>query len=134
MPLWHSTGACIKPWSAASCCRVTIARRAAWPWRPPRWPWPAGWGLTCVWPPCRARLKWKTRRRSPFASCWARLLFEVAPENADAFEAALAGLPVAAIGEVRNDDRIQIIGLAGLPVVETTVAAATHAWRGHLTS
>ena len=63
-----------------------------------------------------------------------RLLFEVAPEHADAFETALAGLPVAAIGEVRDDDRIQIIGLAGMPVVETIVAAVTHAWRGHLTS
>ena len=69
-----------------------------------------------------------------FCESLGRLLVEVAPENAIAFEAALAGLPMAAIGKVRDDDRIQIIGLAGLPVVETTVAAATHAWRGHLTS
>ena len=69
-----------------------------------------------------------------FCESLGRLLFEVAPENADAFETALAGLPVAAIGEVRDDNRIQIIGLTGLPVVETTVAAVTHAWRGHLTS
>ena len=69
-----------------------------------------------------------------FCESLGRLLFEVAPEHADAFETALAGLPVAAIGEVRDDDRIQIIGLAGMPVVETIVAAVTHAWRGHLTS
>ena len=69
-----------------------------------------------------------------FCESLGRLLVEVAPENAIAFEAALADLPMAAVGEVRDDDRIQIIGLAGMPVVETTVAAVTHAWRGHLTS
>ena len=69
-----------------------------------------------------------------FCESLGRLLVEVAPENAAAFEAALAGLPVAAIGEVRDDDRIRMAGLSGLPVIETTVAAATHAWRGHLTS
>ena len=69
-----------------------------------------------------------------FCESLGRLLVEVAPENTAAFEAILAGLPVAAIGEVRDDDRIQIIGLTGLPVVETTVAAVTHAWRGHLMS
>jgi phosphoribosylformylglycinamidine synthase len=67
-----------------------------------------------------------------FCESLGRLLVEVAPENAMAFEAALAGQPAATIGQVRPDDRIEITGLAGQPLVSTTVAAATHAWRGHL--
>ncbi len=67
-----------------------------------------------------------------FCESLGRLLVEVTLENATAFEAALAGLPAAAIGQVRDDDQIRLAGLASQPVVETTVAAVTQAWRGHL--
>lgn len=69
-----------------------------------------------------------------FCESLGRLLVEVAPENAAAFEATLSGLPLAVIGQVRADDRIEFIGLDGQSAVSIPVAAATRAWRGHLTS
>ena len=67
-----------------------------------------------------------------FCESLARLIVEVSPENAAAFEAVLGAGPAAAIGQVRSDDRIEIAGLAGASVISTTVSAVGHAWRGHL--
>ncbi len=67
-----------------------------------------------------------------FAESLSRLVLEVKPEDAAAFEACLGDLPWVCAGRVRDDDVIALRGLGGAPVVETTVAAAEHAWRGHV--
>jgi phosphoribosylformylglycinamidine synthase subunit PurSL len=67
-----------------------------------------------------------------FAESLGRLLLEVTPADAAPFEAALAGFPVARVGQVRNDDHLVILGLDGAPAIEVTLADCDHAWRGHL--
>ncbi|MCS7221019.1 MAG: phosphoribosylformylglycinamidine synthase subunit PurL [Anaerolineae bacterium] len=67
-----------------------------------------------------------------FSESLGRLVVEVAPEHARAFEAYLAGFPLAQLGRVRNDDRVQIMGLHGQLVVDTDLGALDRAWRGHL--
>ena len=54
---------------------------------------------------------------------------EVAPEQAAAFEEGLAGLPLARVGSVRDDDRLVVAGLDSAPVIQTTVEALHRAWR-----
>ena len=67
-----------------------------------------------------------------FSESSSRFVAEVTQGNAAAFEACLAGLPLARAGEVRDDGVIALWGLGGAVVIETTVEAAELAWRGHL--
>ncbi len=48
-----------------------------------------------------------------FSESNTRFLCEVRPDNTAAFEAALAGIPHAVVGEVVDTDRLEIIGLPG---------------------
>ncbi len=67
-----------------------------------------------------------------FSESLGRLVVEVSPEHANAFETCLAGLPFARVGRVRGDDQVRMIGLGGQPVVDTDLGALDRAWRGHL--
>ena len=64
-----------------------------------------------------------------FSESLGRFLVAVRPDDAPAVERHLAGLPFARIGVVREDDRVLLLGHAGQPLVETTVAALERAWR-----
>lgn len=64
-----------------------------------------------------------------FCESLGRLLVAVRPSASDAFEALMAGHPVARIGRVRSDDRIVITGLDGQPVIDVTLEAVRKAWR-----
>jgi len=67
-----------------------------------------------------------------FSESLSRFVVEVSPDDAEAFEACMGNLPWARAGVVREDDRIALSGSSGDIVMETTVAAAEQAWRGHL--
>ncbi len=67
-----------------------------------------------------------------FSESLGRFIVEVDPEDAPAFEATWADLPIARVGYVRDDDRIEIKGLAGQSVITTDLNSVTKAWRGHL--
>ncbi|PKO20831.1 MAG: phosphoribosylformylglycinamidine synthase [Chloroflexi bacterium HGW-Chloroflexi-1] len=67
-----------------------------------------------------------------FSESLGRLIVSVAPADALAFEAHLAGLPWACAGAVRDDDRLRVSGMDGVPVIETDLSALRHAWQGHL--
>lgn len=66
-----------------------------------------------------------------FGEALGRLLVEVAPEHAAAFEAHMAGLPCAAIGEVTAEPLLRI-AIGGQPTIEAELAALDIAWRGHV--
>ena len=65
-----------------------------------------------------------------FSESASRLLLEVTPENAAAFEKQMAGLPVKRIGRVEEGKTFRVLGLDGKPVVETTVDQLRQAWEG----
>jgi len=65
-----------------------------------------------------------------FSESCARFLVEVAPENADAFEKALAGRPVAQIGQVTDAGALRVRGLAGNIVIERSIQDLLQAWQG----
>ena len=67
-----------------------------------------------------------------FAETLGRLIVEVTPQNAAAFERALAGQPFARIGEVTAKPSVQIVA-GGRTVINATLPAIAHAFRGHLT-
>ncbi len=67
-----------------------------------------------------------------FSESLARFIVEVKPDDAPAFEAMMAGLPVAQVGSVRGDERVVFNDLDGQSVIETNLKALEHAWRGHL--
>ncbi len=67
-----------------------------------------------------------------FSESLGRFVVEVAPGDGPAFEAVMAGVPVAHVGYVREDDRVCFNGLNGQAVIETDLKAVEHAWRGHL--
>ncbi len=67
-----------------------------------------------------------------FSESLGRFLVEVRPEDTDAFETSLAGLPCAHAGEVQANDRCMLLGLSGQPVVDSALSALEHAWRGHI--
>jgi hypothetical protein len=48
-----------------------------------------------------------------FSESNTRFLCEVRPDDVARFEAALAGVPFSAVGEVVNTDRLEIVGLPG---------------------
>ncbi len=67
-----------------------------------------------------------------FGESLGRLLVEVAPEHAAAFEARLAGLPCAAIGAVTAEPCLRVFGADAAPVIAAELAALENAWRGHI--
>jgi phosphoribosylformylglycinamidine synthase len=91
-----------------------------------------GWGLELRLADVRRTADVDDDTTIAFCESLGRLLVEIAPENAAAFEACLNGLPLRAIGRVRADDRIEITGIDGHSAAATNVSAATRAWRGHL--
>jgi phosphoribosylformylglycinamidine synthase len=67
-----------------------------------------------------------------FAESTTRLLAEVSPTDAVAFEAALAGVPFARIGEVTTEQRLVIRGLDGTEIIAATLDELAAAWRSTL--
>ncbi|MBN1814330.1 MAG: phosphoribosylformylglycinamidine synthase subunit PurL [Anaerolineae bacterium] len=65
-----------------------------------------------------------------FSESCARFLVEVAPKNADAFEKALAGRPVAQIGQVTDDGALRTRGLEGNIVIGSSIQDLLRAWQG----
>jgi phosphoribosylformylglycinamidine synthase subunit PurSL len=65
-----------------------------------------------------------------FSETPSRLLAEVRPADAPAFEAALAGLPFGRIGEVNQGAELTIVGCAGDNALEATLAELKAAWQG----
>ncbi|MFO7168317.1 MAG: AIR synthase-related protein, partial [Chloroflexota bacterium] len=65
-----------------------------------------------------------------FAESTSRFLCEVRPEDAPAFEEALAGLPHARVGGVVAEQRLVAYGLDGAEVLRADVARLTEAWQG----
>lgn len=69
-----------------------------------------------------------------FSESLSRFIVEVAPEDAAAFEACFAGLPLlcAQAGLVRGDGRVAITGLDGAAFIDADLTVVEQAWRGHL--
>ncbi len=65
-----------------------------------------------------------------FAESPSRFLVELRPADVPAFEAALAGLPYARIGEVTDATELVIDGAAGGEALRAGVAALKAAWQG----
>ena len=66
-----------------------------------------------------------------FAESPSRFLVEVAPDDVPAFEAALAQVPHARIGEVADDDLVTIVS-RGEPVVQASVHQLKATWQATL--
>ena len=62
-----------------------------------------------------------------FSESNTRFLCEVRPENAAAFEAALAGIPHARIGEVTDNGKLEICGET--PLVQADLKTLKEAWQ-----
>lgn len=67
-----------------------------------------------------------------FAESLGRVLVEVSQDHCRAFEARMAGHPVARIGEVVEGPVLRILGLDGDEVVKLSARQIGAAWRGHL--
>ncbi|GFO53894.1 phosphoribosylformylglycinamidine synthase subunit PurL [Geomonas sp. Red276] len=67
-----------------------------------------------------------------FSESASRLLVTVQPENADAFEQAMAGSVCARIGVVTNDQLLAITGVDGKQVVKSDLAKLKEAWQAPL--
>lgn len=67
-----------------------------------------------------------------FSESNSRFVITIAPENRDACEQLLAGLPYACIGTVRDDNLLQIIGTSGELIVNETLDYFKTAWQGTL--
>ena len=65
-----------------------------------------------------------------FAESGGRFLVEVAPEDAPAFERALAGCPLACLGRVSPERALRVRGLHGQTVLECAVDDLVRAWQG----
>ncbi len=63
-----------------------------------------------------------------FAESNTRFLCEVAPDSASKFEQALAGVPLARLGEVVDQQRLHIAH-KGRVLVDADVPALKHAWQ-----
>lgn len=63
-----------------------------------------------------------------FAESNGRLLCEVAPDDAAAFEAALVGIPYYALGTVREEPVLEV-GLSGAPLLALSVESLVTAWK-----
>jgi phosphoribosylformylglycinamidine (FGAM) synthase-like enzyme len=62
-----------------------------------------------------------------FSESNTRFLCEVAPENAAAFESALAGSPHARVGEVTEEPILEIV--AETPLIEAEIVKLKEAWQ-----
>jgi phosphoribosylformylglycinamidine synthase len=58
-----------------------------------------------------------------------RFIVTIAPENRDAFEAAMAGHPVACVGRITEDDGFILRGVDETERVSTTVAELREVWK-----
>jgi phosphoribosylformylglycinamidine synthase len=65
-----------------------------------------------------------------FAESPTRLLVEVQPADAAAFEALMSSLPHAVVGRVTGDANLSVTGLIGREVLRATVAELKAAWQG----
>ncbi len=72
----------------------------------------------------------RTDEEALFSESLSRFLVEVRPEDAAAFEACLAGHPVARIGAVTADGRLRVIGRDGSERICLPIEALERAWRG----
>lgn len=64
-----------------------------------------------------------------FSESSARFLVEVAPDEAAAFEEALAGRPVARLGRVIGEDLFRVFGLQGTVVIKCATTDLLRAWQ-----
>jgi phosphoribosylformylglycinamidine synthase II len=64
-----------------------------------------------------------------FSESSARFLVEVAPQDAAAFEEALAGWSAAQAGQVTDDGTLRVRGLEGAVVIEAPIEDLLHAWQ-----
>jgi phosphoribosylformylglycinamidine synthase len=68
-----------------------------------------------------------------FSESNGRYVVEVRPEDVRAFEALMAGMPWARVGEVTLAPELSVTGSAGLSVLfSTPLQDIRKAWRGHL--
>ncbi len=65
-----------------------------------------------------------------FSESLSRYLVEVSPRDAAAFEACLAGLPCARLGQVVESAEMRVTGLTGEEVLRLSVAEMRAAWQG----
>ena len=64
-----------------------------------------------------------------FSESNSRFLVEVRPENCAAFEARLAGLPAARIGQSNGSSALKVTGLGGQPLLEAALDELKTAWQ-----
>jgi phosphoribosylformylglycinamidine synthase II len=67
-----------------------------------------------------------------FSESNTRFLCEVTPENASAFEAALAGVPLTKLGVVTAKPVLRISGAAGKELISSSIADLKNAWKSPL--
>ncbi len=67
-----------------------------------------------------------------FSESLGRFIIEVATKDIATLEEMFTNLPIARIGYVRRDAKLQINGLKGQPIIETDLEAINQVWRGHL--
>ncbi len=67
-----------------------------------------------------------------FGESNSRFLCEVPPDSAEEFEATLAGVPCARIGEVRDDTKLQIMDSGDSPVIDADIESLKEAWQAPL--
>jgi phosphoribosylformylglycinamidine synthase len=63
-----------------------------------------------------------------FAETPSRFVVAVAPRHAAAFEAALAGVPVARVGAVEATQRLLVTGAGGETVIDLDLQTLSAAW------
>ncbi len=67
-----------------------------------------------------------------FSESPGRLLVSVFPESLKQFEAALAGFPVAKIGTVSSDERLEVLGLRENTVIDADIFELKRQWQSPL--
>ena len=64
-----------------------------------------------------------------FSESTSRFIVEVAPEDCDAFEAALTGVPHRAAGRVVEEPRLKARGLRGQTLIDEHIEDLKAAWK-----
>ena len=64
-----------------------------------------------------------------FSESQSRFVVTVPPEHAAAFEAALTGVPFAAIGRVLETGLFLVVGHSGVPIIEADIVRLKAAWQ-----
>lgn len=64
-----------------------------------------------------------------FSESASRFVITIAPHQKEAFEAKFEGLPIAAVGVVRNDDQFIVRGVSGDPVIRESIGALKQSWQ-----